>query len=67
MEKIPSWIELLLLPKLSAIEGEIKAVNTRIDAMDSKFDSLEKRLPMIEELTALKIRIADIEKRLAAA
>lgn len=29
-EKIPSWIERLLMPKLSEISGEIKAINTRI-------------------------------------
>jgi archaellum component FlaC len=130
VEKIPSWIEHLLLPKLSTIEGELKAINTRIDSVEdrvgslrnemlskfeatdnkidslrnemlSKFegvdikitslderiislrnetkieltslrtemsvrlDSLEKRIPVIEEITALKLKIADIEKRLA--
>ncbi len=116
-EKIPSWIERLLLPKLSEITGEIKAVNTRIDALESnmntringldgKIDSLRNetkseigslrnemksletqiksefkgldyrfesidvkldRIPVIEEITALKLKIADIEKRLAEA
>ncbi len=106
-EKIPSWIERLLLPKLSEISGDIKALNTRIDALESKmdtridslegqigslrnetkteinsvrneisslriemnvkFDSLEKRIPVIEEITALKLKIAEIEKRLAVA
>lgn len=46
-------------------------MNLRMDGlrneMNIKFDSLEKRIPVIEELTALKIRIADIEKRLAVA
>jgi hypothetical protein len=35
--------------------------------MNVKFDSLEKRIPVIEELTALKLKIADIEKRIAVA
>ncbi len=107
-EKIPSWIERLLLPRLSNIDGELKAINTRInsinekidslrnetkteitrideritslrnemksefvglnyrfEAIDTKLDSLEKRVPVIEEITALKIRIADMEKKLA--
>jgi len=144
-EKIPSWIERLLMPKLSEISGEIKAVNTRIDALESNmstridalesnmstriealesnmstriealeskmdikidsldermntrinsldekivslrtemksdfkgldyrfetidihFDSLEKRIPVIEEITALKIKIAELEKKMA--
>jgi hypothetical protein len=110
-EKIPSWIERLLMPKLSEIGGDIKAINTRIDALESnmgtridsledridsletnlnikidslrnetkmeisslrtemtvRLDSLEKRIPVIEEITALKLKIADIEKRIAVA
>jgi uncharacterized coiled-coil DUF342 family protein len=109
-EKIPEWIERLLLPKLSEISGELKdirgelkAINTRIDATDDKIgslrnetkteitsvrteivgirneiaslknemtvrlDSIEKRIPIIEEITALKLKIADIERRQAVA
>ncbi|HIH45250.1 MAG TPA: hypothetical protein HA257_09360 [Candidatus Methanoperedenaceae archaeon] len=95
-EKIPGWIERMLLPRLSEISGEIRALDTKIDSLrnetkaeveslrkeiqyrfeatDSKFetlnakiDSLDKRIPVIEEITALKIKIADIEKRLAVA
>jgi hypothetical protein len=32
-----------------------------------KFDSLEKRIPVIEKMAALELRIAEIEKKLAAA
>jgi chromosome segregation ATPase len=120
-EKIPGWIERLLLPKLSSIEEELKAINSRIDSVEErmismrnetktdieslrnetktsieslrkeiesnrkeilsrfegldyrfetinmKLDSLEKRIPVIEELAALKIWMADLEKRLAVA
>ncbi len=109
-EKIPTWIERLLMPKLSEISGDIKAINARIDAtnermdslrnetkteigsldekivslrtemksefkglgyrfesIDIKLDSLEKRIPVIEEITALKIKIAELEKRMATA
>ena len=55
VEKIPSWIEKLLLPKLSEITGEIKAINARID-------SLEKTIPMMEKLKELEIRITKLEK-----
>ena len=110
VEKIPSWIERLLLPRLNSIEGELKAINTRIDsiedqagsfrnemlsrfeatdnkidslrnemlskfegldyrfeAINTRLDSLENRIPVIEEITALKLRIAELEKRLAVA
>ncbi len=40
VEKIPSWLERLLLPKLIEISGDIKAFNARIDALDDKIDSL---------------------------
>ena len=131
-EKIPSWIERILLPSLNEIKGEFKAVNARIDStnekidslrnetkteieglrkemlskfettdnkitslderivslrnetkteiasvrteiislrteMTIKFDSLEKRIPVIEKIAVLELRIAEIEKRLAAA
>ena len=35
--------------------------------MTIKLDSLEKRIPVIEEITALKLKIADLEKRLEVA
>jgi len=90
----------MLLPKLSEIGGDIKAINARMDSLENridsletnlkiridslrnetkmeisslrtemtvKLDSLEKHIPVIEEITALKLKIADIEKRLAAA
>jgi chromosome segregation ATPase len=106
-EKIPGWIERLLMPKLSEISGDIKAINARIDSTNEKIDSLrnetkteitslrteitslrnetkmeisslrtemtvrldsiEKRIPVIEEIAALRIKIAEIEKRVATA
>ncbi|MGQ9469318.1 MAG: hypothetical protein ACUVTD_05775 [Nitrososphaerales archaeon] len=42
VEKIPSWIERILLPSLNEIRGELKAVNSRIDSLNFKVDSLEK-------------------------
>jgi DNA repair exonuclease SbcCD ATPase subunit len=53
VERIPSWIERLLLPKLSEMSGEIKALNARINSLEKnigglrgemliKFESLEK-------------------------
>ncbi|MCW3133142.1 MAG: hypothetical protein N2V78_02280 [Methanophagales archaeon] len=50
MEKIPTWIERMLLPKL----GEIKAIHICIDGVEKeiaslRFDSLETRMPMMEK------------------
>jgi restriction endonuclease S subunit len=128
-EKIPSWIERLVIPSLNEIKGELKAINTRIDSVEAqisslrnetkaeitslrhetkaeieglrkemlsrfettdnkidslrnetkmeiaslrtemtvRLDSLEKRIPVIEKIAVLELKIAEMEKRLAAA
>ena len=66
VEKIPSWIEKLLLPKLSEIIGEIKAINARIDSLDKRIDSLEKTFN--ERLISLRnemlVRFEAVDKRI---
>ncbi|MDP2766730.1 MAG: hypothetical protein Q8O41_04675 [Candidatus Methanoperedens sp.] len=49
------------------MKSEFVGLNYRFEAIDTKLDSLEKRIPVIEEITALKIRIAEMEKKLAMA
>lgn len=59
MEKIPSWIERLLLPKLNTIEGELKAINTSIDSLDEKIDikidSLDEKIDSLDGKIDIKI------------
>jgi flagellar capping protein FliD len=47
-EKIPGWIERLLLPKLSSLEGDLKAFRAEVTgefkAVNGRIDSLEKQL-----------------------
>jgi len=47
-EKIPSWLERLLLPKLSSLEGELKAFRGEVmgefKAVSARIDSLEKEI-----------------------
>ncbi|RLG29983.1 hypothetical protein DRN97_11115 [Methanosarcinales archaeon] len=43
-EKIPGWIERLLLPKLNEITGEIKAIHTRIDSVERDIASLDNKV-----------------------
>ena len=47
-------------------ETKIEITSLRTE-MIVRLDSLEKRLPVIEELTALKLKIAEIEKKIALA
>jgi capsule polysaccharide export protein KpsE/RkpR len=73
-EKIPSWIERLLLPRLSSMEGELKAINARIDSVktemnakfetvNTKIESLDKRLDVVQRLSVLEAKVRDLEKK----
>jgi len=66
MEKMPSWIERLLLPKLNTIEGELKAINTRIDSLDEKIDIKidSLRNEMKSEFTGLNYRFEKVNERI---
>jgi polyhydroxyalkanoate synthesis regulator phasin len=56
MEKIPAWIERLLLPKLNEITGEIKATHTRIDSVEKEIVDL--RNEMLTKFDALDAKVA---------
>ncbi len=53
-----------MLSKFETTDNKIETLNK---IMTIKFDSLDQRIPVIEEITALKLKIADIEKKLASA
>ncbi len=57
--------------KFEGLNYRFEKVDERIDSlrteMNVRLDSIEKRIPVIEEITALKLKIADIEKKLAVA
>ena len=55
MEKIPGWIERMLLPKLNEISGEIKAIYTRIDGVGKEVASLRSEMMTKFEATDAKI------------
>jgi len=47
-EKIPGWIQRLLLPRLSSLEGELKAFRGEVvgefKAVNGRIDGLEKQV-----------------------
>lgn len=55
----------------SNLNIKFENVDIKIDSlrteMNVRLDSIEKRIPVIEKITALELKIADIEKRLAVA
>ncbi|MDV3278539.1 MAG: hypothetical protein LYZ69_08795 [Nitrososphaerales archaeon] len=65
-EKIPGWLERVLLPRLSEISGEIKAIHARIDGLDNKIDAVDAKLSAkIDALDEkLSAKIDDLDKRL---
>jgi len=73
MEKIPSWMERLLLPKLNEISGELKAIPTRIDAVatgivslrnETKTEIASLRNEMLAKFEAADTRVASLRTEL---
>jgi tetrahydromethanopterin S-methyltransferase subunit G len=71
-EKVPGWVERLLIPTLeskirSIVKEEIgqleKVMDARFEAVNSKIDSLEKRFPTVQEFAEIKARLNEIERR----
>jgi prefoldin subunit 5 len=67
VEKVPSWIKQVLMPKLSEIKGEVKAINTLIDSVESQIGSLEERIDSLRNETKMEISslITEMSIRLA--
>ena len=64
MEKIPAWIERLLLPKLNEITGEIKATHTRIDSVEKEIVDL--RNEMLTKFDALDAKVTAVDAKVDA-
>ncbi len=66
-EKIPGWLERVLLPQISEVRGELKAMNARIDG---EFRVVHSEIKRVEEMLGAKIdeldRRMDVTQRLAA-
>lgn len=66
-EKVPGWLERVLLPRLSEIAGEVKAINVKIDAVDGKLTSridavegkLTSRIDAVDEKLSSRIDVVD--------
>ena len=76
VEKVPSWIERLLLPRLSEMAGEIKALNARFESLrnemlprfetvNARFEAVDARLDSIEKRIPVIEDLAEIKLRLA--
>lgn len=65
-EKVPGWLERVLLPQISEMKGELKAINAR---MDGEFRVVHSEIKRVEETLGTKIddldRNMDVTRRLA--
>jgi chromosome segregation ATPase len=54
--------------RIDSLRNETKMeIGSLRTEMTVRLDSIEKRIPVIEEITALKLRIAELEKKFAVA
>lgn len=68
MEKIPTWIERLLLPKLNEIIGAIKALHSRIDSVEKEIGNLgsETKAEITSLRTEVKTEIGSLRNEVMA-
>jgi hypothetical protein len=69
-EKVPGWLERILLPQMTELKGEMRVVSARIEGMDQKLtariDGLDQKLSTkFDEVDErLSFRIDELDKRL---
>jgi hypothetical protein len=65
-EKVPGWLERVLLPQISEVKAEVKIANAKIDVLDQKLsariDGLGSRIDEADK--RLSIKIDELDKRL---
>ena len=80
-EKIPGWVERLLIPTLESkvrnivseevghlekvLDARFDGVRSEIRRVDEKVDSLEKRFPAVQELAEIKARLSLVESKVS--
>jgi hypothetical protein len=81
-EKIPGWVERLLIPTLESkirnivseevghlekvLDARFSGIQSEIRRVDEKIDSLEKRFPAVQELAEIKARLSQVEGKVSS-
>ena len=64
-EKIPGWVERLLLPRLSTIEAKIDRVDGKVDALEkvvnARFQSVETQIDA--KFRSVETQISELKER----
>jgi len=66
IEKIPGWIERLLLPKLSEMSSDIKALDTKLTSFrnETKTEINSVRIEIAGLRVEMNVKFDSLEKRL---
>jgi hypothetical protein len=81
-EKIPGWVERLLIPTLESkvrsivseevghlekvLDARFDGVQSEIRRVDEKIGSLEKRFPEVQEIAEIKARLSQVESKVSS-
>jgi hypothetical protein len=81
-EKIPGWVERLLIPTLESkvrtivseevghlekvLDARFDGIHSEIRRVDEQVDSLEKRFPTVQELAEIKARLSQVESKVSS-
>ncbi len=77
-EKVPGWLERVLLPQISEVKAELKALNAQMDGefkvthsetrrveatLGTKIDEMDKRMDVTQRLAAVEERLKEMRAR----
>ncbi len=73
-EKVPGWLERILLPQISELKGEVKAIIGRMDGefravhseirrIDQKIDGLDRRMEVVQRLAVVEGKVQELERK----
>lgn len=81
-EKVPGWVERLLIPTLESkvrgivsdevgqleklLDAHFDGVQSEIRRVDERISSLEKRLPEVREIAEIKARLSQVESKVSS-
>ncbi len=81
-EKIPGWVERLLIPTMESkirsivseevghlekvLDARFDGVQSEIRRVDERIGSLEKRFPEVQEIAEIKARLSQVENKVSS-
>ena len=64
-EKVPGWLQRILLPQISELKGDIKRLEGRIDGVDGRIEGVDSRIEGVEgTIEGIEGRIEGVEGKI---